>query len=54
MLAVEQLAVVIERGRGVEALWGSTPMVTGMQAPFSTGGRDTRRAGRLGAGTVLC
>src|SRR5688572_20496301 len=33
-----------------EALWGSTPIVTGMQTPFWRANKDTGRAGRLGAG----
>ena len=33
-----------------EALWGSTPIITGMRAPFSKADRKIRRAGRLGAG----
>jgi hypothetical protein len=34
----------------VGGLVGSTPMVTGMRAPFSKADRKIRRAGRLGAG----
>jgi hypothetical protein len=37
-----------------EALWGSTPIITGMRAPFSRADRDAGRAGRLGATADLC
>jgi hypothetical protein len=50
-LLTEQAAVLVEGGGGVGALWGSTPMVTGMRAPFLKGGQEnTGRADRLWAG----
>jgi hypothetical protein len=49
-LLAEQLAVLIQRGRGVGGLVGSTPIIAGMRAPFSRGGQEnTGRAGRLWA-----
>jgi hypothetical protein len=41
-LLAQQLAVLVERGGVWEALWGSTPIITGMGAPFSRANRGNR------------